>query len=223
MFMLRDNRLELTILLPCLNKAETIGTCVRKARGCLARAGITGEVPVADNGSTDSSQDISVTNGARVVPISSRGSGAALSGGIAAVRVGFVIMGHADDSYDFTELDEFVAKLRDGNDLAMGNRFDGGISPWDKAAASPVAGQSGAKLHWSNLLQDQHRRFPLRTLHVNTQAIRNLKLRAPGMEFASEMVVRSTWLLHSATILIVATLHISGRVNCRAEIRAETE
>jgi len=121
--------LELTILMPCLNEAETLATCIDKAMGYLARSGVAGEVVIADNGSTDGSQEIARAHGARVVAIPARGYGAALIGGIRAARGRFVIMGDSDDSYDFSDLDAFVAKLREGYQLVMGNRFKGGIKP----------------------------------------------------------------------------------------------
>jgi glycosyltransferase involved in cell wall biosynthesis len=115
--------LELTILMPCLNEAETLAVCVEKARAFLTRTGIAGEVLISDNGSTDGSQSIAEAHGARVVAADERGYGAALGAGIAAARGRFVIMGDADDSYDFANLDAYVAQLRDGADLVMGNRF----------------------------------------------------------------------------------------------------
>ena len=131
---------ELTILMPCLNEAETLATCIRKARGFLSRAGVHGEVLIADNGSTDGSQAIADAEGARLVPISQRGYGAALIGGIAAARGHYVIMGDADDSYDFSRLDGILASLRDGNDLVMGNRFKGGIAPGGRLAVNTNGG-----------------------------------------------------------------------------------
>jgi len=113
--------------MPCLNEAETIAICVKKASSYLSRSHIRGEILIADNGSTDGSQAIAQRFGARVVSISERGYGAALTGGIEAAKGRFVIMGDADDSYDFSRLDGFVAKLREGYDLVMGNRFKGGI------------------------------------------------------------------------------------------------
>jgi len=121
--------LELTILMPCLNEAETLAVCIDKAMSYLSRSGIAGEVVIADNGSTDGSQAIAVAHGARVVAIAARGYGAALGGGIAAARGRFVIMGDSDDSYDFSRLDAFVEKLRAGFSLVMGNRFKGGVMP----------------------------------------------------------------------------------------------
>ena len=121
--------MELTVVMPCLNEAETVATCVRKAIGFLASSGISGEVLVADNGSTDGSQALATEAGARVVPVSDKGYGNALMGGIMAARGKYIIMGDADDSYDFTNLMPFVDELRKGADLVMGNRFAGGIAP----------------------------------------------------------------------------------------------
>ncbi|WP_347541770.1 glycosyltransferase family 2 protein [Roseomonas sp. CAU 1739] len=184
--------LELTILMPCLNEAETIGACVAKAIGYLARSGVAGEVLIADNGSTDGSQAIAEGLGARVVAVPARGYGAALIAGIAAARGRFVIMGDSDDSYDFTALDPFVAKLREGYALVMGNRFLGGIKP---GAMPPLHRYLG-----NPVLSTIGRVFfggPVRDFHCGLRgfdrdAIRALDLRAPGMEFASEMVVKAT-------------------------------
>lgn len=184
--------LELTILMPCLNEAETLATCIAKARRYLDRSGISGEILIADNGSTDGSQDIATANGARVAPISQRGYGAALAGGIAAARGRFVIMGDADDSYDFSKLDAFVAALRDGADLVMGNRFAGGIAPgampWlHRYIGNPVLSSIG-RLFFHTPIRDFH--CGLRGF--SRASIRALQLRTTGMEFASEMVVKAT-------------------------------
>src|SRR5262245_59166107 len=121
--------IELSIVMPCLNEAETLERCIVKARAYLERAGIAGEVVIGDNGSTDGSQDIARRAGAHVVDVSTRGYGAALMGAIDASRGTYVIMGDSDDSYDFSNLDAFVVELRAGKDLVMGNRFKGGIKP----------------------------------------------------------------------------------------------
>ncbi len=118
--------IELTVLMPCLNEAETIGTCIEKAQRYLESAGIRGEVLIADNGSTDGSRQIAVAAGARVAEISQRGYGAALIGGMDAAHGRYVIMGDADDSYDFSDLGPFIERVRAGDDLVMGNRFRGG-------------------------------------------------------------------------------------------------
>ena len=184
--------LELSILMPCLNEAETLGTCVRKALDYLARSGIAGEELVADNGSTDGSQAIAEALGARVVPVPERGYGAALIAGIRAARGRFVIMGDSDDSYNFKELDPFVTKLREGFDLVMGNRFKGGIRPGampplHRYLGNPVLSTIGRVFFAS----------PVRDFHCGLRgfdraAILRLDLRLPGMEFASEMVVKAT-------------------------------
>src|SRR5918997_1293923 len=117
---------EVSVVMPCLNEADTLETCVRKALTALETHGIDGEVIVADNGSTDGSREIAASLGARVVPVEQRGYGSALMGGIAAARGRYVIMGDADDSYDFLELPKFVDKLREGNDLVQGCRLEAG-------------------------------------------------------------------------------------------------
>ncbi|GGJ10209.1 glycosyltransferase family 2 protein [Neoroseomonas lacus] len=185
-------QLELTILMPCLNEAETIGTCVAKAIGYLARSGVAGEVLIADNGSTDGSQAIAQGLGARVVAVPMRGYGAALITGIEAARGRFVIMGDSDDSYDFTALDPFMAKLREGYALVMGNRFLGGIKrgampPLHRYLGNPVLSTIG-RVFFGGPVRDFH--CGLRGF--DRDAIRALDLRAPGMEFASEMVVKAT-------------------------------
>jgi hypothetical protein len=183
---------ELTILMPCLNEAETLATCIQKAMGYLARSGVAGEVLIADNGSTDGSQAIARGLGARVIDVREKGYGAALIAGIAGARGRYVIMGDSDDSYDFSALDPFIAKLRDGYDLVMGNRFKGGIAP---GAMPPLHRYLG-----NPVLSTIGRVFfggPIRDFHCGLRgfsraAIAALDLRAPGMEFASEMVVKAT-------------------------------
>ena len=182
---------ELTILMPCLNEAETLEICVRKAVGYLKRSGVAGEVVVADNGSTDGSQDIARHAGARVIDVPARGYGAALMGGIAGARGKYVIMGDADDSYDFEKLDAFVEKLRGGADLVMGNRFKGGISPGampplHRYLGNPVLSFLG-RLFFPIKVGDFH--CGLRGF--SRDAINALGLKATGMEFASEMVVKA--------------------------------
>jgi glycosyltransferase involved in cell wall biosynthesis len=189
---IRVSDLELTILMPCLNEAETLAICIAKAKGFLNRTGIAGEVLIADNGSTDGSQDIARGAGARVVAIAQKGYGAALMGGIEAARGKYVIMGDADDSYDFVNLDGFVAKLREGNALVMGNRFKGGIEPgampWHhKYIGNPVLSFLG-KLFFRTRASDFH--CGLRGF--DRQRIIDLSLRTTGMEFASEMLVKAT-------------------------------
>jgi glycosyltransferase involved in cell wall biosynthesis len=184
--------LELTILMPCLNEAETIEVCVRKAKAWLDGSGVTGEVLVADNGSRDGSQALAEACGARVVPIPEKGYGAALIGGIRAARGKYVIMGDADDSYDFSRLDAFVDKLQDGADLVMGNRFKGGI---DKGAMPPLHYWLGNPV--LSFLGRLLFNIPIGDFHCglrgfNRDSILALGLKSPGMEFASEMVVKAS-------------------------------
>jgi len=202
--------LELTILMPCLNEAETLSVCISKAQGFLARTGINGEVLIADNGSTDGSVELARQAGARVVSISDRGYGAALAGGIAAARGRFVIMGDADDSYDFSSLDAFVAELRDGADLVMGNRFRGGIRPgampWlHRYIGNPVLSFIG-RLFFHTPIRDFH--CGLRGF--SRAAVMALNLRTSGMEYASEMVVKAT-LAHLDVREVPTTLSPDGR------------
>jgi glycosyltransferase involved in cell wall biosynthesis len=183
--------LELTILMPCLNEAETVATCIRKARDFLERSGIIGEVLVADNCSTDQSAEIALKEGARVITIAAPGYGAAISGGIAAARGECVIVGDADDSYDFSSLMPFVERLRAGADLVMGNRFRGGIErdamPFlHQYLGNPVLSWLG-RLFFSINIHDFH--CGLRGF--KRDRICELDLRTTGMEFASEMVVRA--------------------------------
>jgi glycosyltransferase involved in cell wall biosynthesis len=182
--------LELTILMPCLNEAETLAVCIGKAKAFLDKTQISGEVLIADNGSTDGSQQIAAARGARVVQVARKGYGAALLGGIAAARGRFIIMGDADDSYDFGALEAFVSRLRDGADLVMGNRFQGGIEtgampPLHRYLGNPVLSFVG-RLFFRIRTGDFH--CGLRGF--NTESIRKLDLQTTGMEFASEMVVR---------------------------------
>jgi glycosyltransferase involved in cell wall biosynthesis len=198
------SELELTILMPCLNEAETLEICVKKALGYLQRSGIRGEVLISDNGSSDGSQAIATAAGARVVHAPQRGYGGALIAGIEAAQGRFVIMGDADDSYDFSQLDAFVAGLRGGAQLVMGNRFRGGIKPGampplHRYLGNPVLTGIGRLLF----------RSPCGDFHCGLRgfdraAIRSLHLRTTGMEFASEMVVKAT--IHGLRIEEVPTV-----------------
>jgi glycosyltransferase involved in cell wall biosynthesis len=183
---------ELTILMPCLNEAETVATCVRKARGFLERAGIAGEVMVADNGSSDGSPELARAAGARVVRVANKGYGSALLGGIEAAAGRFVIMADADDSYDFSRLDAFVDGLRAGNTMVIGHRFRGGVRPGampllHRYLGNPVLSFVG-RLFFSSNIGDFH--CGLRGF--DRAAALRLGLSAPGMEFASEMIVKAT-------------------------------
>src|SRR3954452_4523414 len=177
--------------MPCLDEAETLQVCVEKARGFLERSGISGEVVVADNGSTDGSQAIAVAAGARVIPVARRGYGSALITGIRGARGRFVIMGDADDSYDFSDLSAFVRELRAGADLVMGNRFAGGIEdgampPLHRFLGNPVLSLIG-RLFFHTPIRDFH--CGLRGF--DRAKMLGLNLHTTGMEFASEVVVRS--------------------------------
>jgi glycosyltransferase involved in cell wall biosynthesis len=182
---------EVSFVMPCLNEARTVGRCVAKAVRALETLGIPGEVIVADNGSTDGSQAIAREHGAKVVPVTQRGYGSALQGGFAAARGRFVIMGDADDSYDFSHIDGFIERLRAGDELVMGNRFRGGIRP---GAMPPLHQFFGNPLLSALLKIFFH--SPIGDCQCGLrgfrkEAIERIKLSAPGMEFASEMVVKS--------------------------------
>ncbi|HEY3074805.1 MAG TPA: glycosyltransferase family 2 protein [Burkholderiales bacterium] len=182
---------ELTILMPCLNEAATVGKCVEKARRFLQGAAVHGEVLVADNGSTDDSRSLAARAGARVIEVPERGYGAALSAGIAAARGRYIIMGDADDSYDFARLEAFIEKLRAGHPLVMGNRFKGGIRRGAMPAlhrylGNPVLSFIG-RLFFGTRVGDFH--CGLRGF--DRAAALSLDLRTPGMEFASELVVKA--------------------------------
>ena len=186
------NDVELSVVMPCLNEAATVGICVKKAMDALELHGIRGEVIIADNGSTDGSQQIARESGARVVPVEKRGYGSALQSGIAAAHGEFVLMGDADDTYDFSQLNEFVAKLREGYDLVMGNRFlgkilPGAMPPLHRYLGNPVLTGIG-RLFFKSPVGDFH--CGLRAFRKD--AIEDLGLRTLGMEFATEMVVKAT-------------------------------
>ena len=205
-----DNDIEVSVVMPCLNEALTVGRCVAKAVAALQKMGVRGEVLVADNGSSDGSPGIAKEHGAWVVHVEQRGYGSALQAGIAAARGQYIIMGDADDSYDFSDLYPFVDRLRAGDELVMGNRFRGGIRPgampWlHRYIGNPIlTGILNLFFH-----------SPIRDAHCGLRAFRKdayerLNLHAPGMEFASEMVVRAC--LHGQKISEVpVVLHPDGR------------
>ena len=186
------SELLVTILMPCLNEAETLAFCVKQAVAALRDNNISGEVVVADNGSTDGSQKIATDEGARVVNVPVRGYGAALMAGIESARGKYVLMADADASYDFGQLPRFLTRLEEGNDLVMGNRFSGEIKPGampplHKYLGNPVLSYIG-RLFFG---------IPVRDFHCGIRAMRrdailSLDLRTTGMEFASEMVVKSS-------------------------------
>lgn len=182
---------ELSVVMPCLNEARTLGTCIEKARGFLERQGVAGEIVVADNGSTDGSQAIAAALGARVVPVTERGYGAALRTGLEAARGQYVVMGDSDDSYDFSGLAPFLAQLRTGDDLVVGNRFRGGIAPGampflHRYVGNPVLGLT-ARLFFGVPVRDVY--CGLRGL--SRAAFDRLDMQGRGMEFALEMLVKA--------------------------------
>ena len=202
--------LEVSVVLPCLDEAETVGRCIERAQQALDKLGVAGEVVVADNGSSDGSPDIAAQLGARVVGVPEAGYGAALLGGIAAARGRYVVMADADDSYDLSHLAPFLDALRAGNQLVVGNRFAGGIEagamPWlHRYIGNPVLSRLGRRFFPS----------PVRDFHCgmrdfDREAILQLDLRTTGMEFASEMVVKAT--LHGLRVTEVpTTLSPDGR------------
>ena len=183
--------IELSIVMPCLNEAETLSACIEMASKFLARCGVSGEIIVGDNGSTDGSQQIAANLGARVVEIPTHGYGAALHGAINAARGRYCIMGDSDASYDFEHLDDFLEKLRQGYDLVMGNRFKGGIRPgampWkNRFIGNPILSFIG-RLFFHSQVGDFH--CGLRGFRK--RAYDSLDLRTTGMEFASEMVIEA--------------------------------
>jgi len=205
-----DAEIEFSVVMPCLNEAETLAICIQKAQQSLAENNVSGEVVIADNGSTDGSQDIAAGLGARVINVPAKGYGSALMGGIAAAHGQYIIMGDADDSYDFSALGPFIEKLRAGNDLVMGNRFRGGIAPGampplHRYLGNPVLTTIG-RIFFRSPCGDFH--CGLRGF--SKAAILNLDLQTTGMEFASEMVVKATLQrLHIAEV--PTTLSPDGR------------
>jgi hypothetical protein len=202
--------LDLTIVMPCLNEAETLAGCVEEAVRALRDGNIRGEVLVADNGSTDGSQDIARRLGARVIAVTDKGYGSALRGGIAAARGRHVLMGDSDGSYDFSHASRFLAKLDEGWDLVMGNRFLGGVQsgamPWkNRYIGNPILSGLG-RLFFRCPAGDFH--CGLRAF--SKQAYDRLDLRTTGMEFASEMVIKAT-LFGFRVTEIPTTLRPDGR------------
>lgn len=204
---------DLTILMPCLNEAETLERCIRKALLGIERAGVAGEVLLADNGSTDGSQRIAESFGARVVPVVEKGYGNALRGGIAAAQGRWIIMGDADDSYDFSQITEYVQKLREGDDLVMGCRLPRGggtvmpgAMPWkNRWIGNPILSFLG-RLFFKTPIQDFH--CGLRGF--SKSAYDRMGLVTTGMEFASEMVMKAT-MRGMRISQVPTTLHPDGR------------
>ncbi len=203
----------LSIVMPCLNEAETLAICIRKARGAMEQAGLSGEIIVADNGSTDGSRDIAVREGARLVSVDEKGYGSALRGGILAATGEWILMADADDSYDFSNIRPFIERLRDGWDLVMGCRLPAGggtilphAMPWKhRWLGNPVLTFIG-RLFFKSPARDFHCGMRAFT----KDAFDRMDLRTAGMEFASEMVIKAT--LNGLRITEVPiTLHPDGR------------
>lgn len=205
-------RVELSVVMPCLNEQETVGICVRKAIATLRQAGIAGEVIVADNGSTDGSVEIAQAAGARVVNVAEKGYGNALKGGIQAATGDYVLMADSDDSYDLTHIPRFVEQLRAGSDLVMGNRFSGGIAhhamPFLHRYLGNPALTGIGRLFFGSTCRD---------FHCGMRAFRKdsflrMDVRSTGMEFASEMVVKAS-LLRMQIREVPTTLSPDGRTH----------
>jgi len=205
-----ENHPKLSIVMPCLNEAETVAICISKAKQFLKSRNINGEIIIADNGSNDGSLELARKTGAKVVQILEKGYGSALIGGIEASKGDFIIMGDADDSYDFSELSAYVDALDAGFDLVMGNRFQGGIQPGampflHRYLGNPILSWLG-RLFFKNQVGDFH--CGLRGFCRDS--ILSLNLQTTGMEFASEMVVKAS--LYGLKITEVPTiLHPDGR------------
>jgi glycosyltransferase involved in cell wall biosynthesis len=208
-----DKYVDLTILMPCLNEAETLALCIEKAQKGLKRAGISGEILIADNGSTDGSIEIAEALGARVERVREKGYGNALRGGIQSARGRWILMGDSDDSYDFSAIRGFVQKLEEGNDLVMGCRLPSGggtiipgAMPWKNRWIGNPALSTIGRLFFRTPIHDFH--CGMRAF--SAEGYRRMNLKTTGMEFASEMVVNST--LNGLKVSEVPiTLHPDGR------------
>ena len=202
--------IELSVVMPCLNEAETLESCIAKAQKAFREANVVGEIVVADNGSSDGSQELAARMGARVVPVAARGYGSALMGGIAAAAGKYVVMGDADDSYDFAHIPRFLEQMRAGADLVMGNRFAGGIlphamPPTHQYFGNPLLTRIG-RLFFGGSCGD----FYCGMRGFSKQAYERMDLRTTGMEFATEMVVKAT-LLGMNVVEVPTTLSPDGR------------
>jgi glycosyltransferase involved in cell wall biosynthesis len=205
-----DTTLELTVVLPCLNEAETLAICIDKAKAVLEDHNVTSEVIVADNGSTDGSRQIAHAHGARVIYVQARGYGAALNAGIRAAHGRYIVIADADDSYEFAHLPRFLAELRSGAELVLGNRFRGGIEPGampflHRYLGNPVLSFLG-RLLFHSPVHDAH--CGMRAF--SREAYHRLNLRTTGMEFASEMIVKAS-LYGQCIAEVPTTLRKDGR------------
>jgi glycosyltransferase involved in cell wall biosynthesis len=213
-------RPEVSIVMPCLDEAETLAACVAKAREAIRRHGLTAEIIVADNGSRDGSAEIARALGVRYITVARRGYGAALMAGITAARGAYVVMGDSDDTYDFGAIQPFVERLRAGADLVVGCRLPRGggsirpgAMPWSHRVIGVPALSALGRLLFGSAVTDFH--CGLRA--IRREAVGALGLRAPGMEFASEMVIKAT--LRGLTVVEVpVTLSRGGRTR-RSHLR----
>jgi glycosyltransferase involved in cell wall biosynthesis len=213
--------LELTVVMPCLNEADTLKNCISAARAVLDETGIHGEILVADNGSTDGSQDVARTMGARVEKVSEKGYGAAIMGGIERARGRFILMGDSDESYDFREIPRFVEKLRDGYDLVQGCRLESGGGTVLPGAMPFLHRHLGNPVF--SWLARWWFRTPIHDIHCGMRGFsadfyRTLELKCTGMEFASEMIIKAT-LLNGSIAEVPITLHPDGRVSHEPHLR----
>jgi len=206
----RGNKVELSIIMPCLNEAETVGICISKAKEFLELHGINGEIIVGDNGSIDGSREIAEKAGAHIVPVAQRGYGSAIYHATLAAMGRYVIVGDSDDSYDFSDLLSFLEKLRAGYDLVMGNRFLGGIRPgampWKNRYIGTPALTAIGRLFFNCSAND----FNCGLRGYSLEAFRRMHLCTTGMEFASEMIIKAT-ILGMRITEVPATLSPSGR------------
>jgi hypothetical protein len=213
--LLETTAFEVTVVMPCLNEADTLATCIRKARAAMRDAGIAGEVVIADNGSTDDSPAIARAEGARLVPVVERGYGAALMGGIGAAHGRFVIMGDADDSYDFGEVPAFVERLREGYDLVQGCRLESGGGRVLPGAMPRLHRWLGNPMF--SRIARRWFRAPVHDIYCGLRGFtktlyHTLDQRCTGMEFATEMIIKAS--LSGARIgELPITLHPDGRRN----------
>lgn len=216
-----SDNIELSVVIPCLNEAETLGSCLEKAKRAMNEHGIHGEIVVADNGSEDDSVAIANKMGARVCPVSAKGYGNALMGGIAAARGRFIIMGDADDSYDFLQIPRFVAKLREGYDLVQGCRLPSGGGTVMAGAMPPLHRWIGNPM--LTFLVRLMFRSPLNDVYCGlrgfTKAMyERMNMRCSGMEFATEMIIKAS-LFNQKITEVPITLHPDGRITRRPHLR----
>lgn len=202
--------MELTILMPCLDEAETLEICILKAQTWLEKSGVDGEVLIADNGSTDGSQEIATGLGARVINVSRKGYGAALYAGAIESNGLYIVMGDSDDSYDFSNLNPFLDELRNGKDLVMGNRFKGGIERGAMPLKNRYLGNPALSFLGRLMFKIPVRDFHCGLRGFSKSAFLKMDLRTTGMEFASEMVIKAS-LLGLLITEVPTTLSRDGR------------